>query len=373
MKNKDRLKIYCLEICLLLFLFFTLFESDIISKLVLSIVLLSYMLICLFTLRRKKDFPIYTKQVTILMIVFAFIYLAVFYLMGLYFGFYNATVKLSLWSIINYIIPLTIIIISTEIIRYILITQNVKRNKSLVLLITILIDLIIYTGIYDLTNLSDILTVIGFIAFASITCNLLYNYISIRFGYKSIIIFRLITVLYAYFIPIIPDVYVFFRSVLRMIYPYIIYIVLEYTYAKNNKATEFINQKNKNFKTTISIVFAVLIAMLVSCQFKYGILVIGSGSMTGSIDKGDAVIFEQYDKQNISVGDVIIFNRDKIRIVHRVIEIKEINHQKRYYTKGDANAKVDDGYVTDSDILGITKFKIKYIGFPSIWLNDIFS
>ena len=42
-------------------------------------------------------------------------------------------------------------------------------------------------------------------------------------GDKPIIIYRLMTVLYVYLIPIIPDVLVFFRAILRMLYPYIIY------------------------------------------------------------------------------------------------------------------------------------------------------
>lgn len=113
--------------------------------------------------------------------------------------------------------------------------------------------------------------------------------------------------------------------------------------------------------------------MLVSCKFKYGILVIGSGSMTGSINKGDAVIFESYDNQNIFEGDVIIFKRDSLKVVHRVIDVKVVNGQYQYYTKGDANQNIDDSYVSKKDIVGISKFKIIYIGYPTIWLKDIFS
>jgi len=43
----------------------------------------------------------------------------------------------------------------------------------------------------------------------------------------------------------------------------------------------------------------VLITMLISCQFKYGILVIGSESMTGTINVGDAVIYESYNNETI--------------------------------------------------------------------------
>lgn len=371
--NKDKLKIYILELLLLLFLLFTLFESNIVTKLILAIFLFAYMVICIIFLKKRQILPIYHKQVLILMCLFSFIYLAVFYLMGLYFGYYEAPVKLSLWSFWNYIIPLAVIIISSEVIRHILLSQKGKKSKVLVFAIMVLIDLIIYTGVYDLNNLDDFLTVIGFILFASVACNLLYDYISIRFGYGGIIVYRMATALYAYFIPIVPDIYIFFRSVLRMVYPYMIYLILDYTYAKRHLIVDYVDQRKKVVGTTILVVCATLVSMLVSCQFRFGIIVVGSGSMTGALNKGDATIYERYDKQVIKEGDVVIFNDGGIRIIHRVVDIKKINGELRYYTKGDANAEMDEGYITKKDVVGITLFRIKYIGFPSIWIKDIFS
>ena len=73
----------------------------------------------------------------------------------------------------------------------------------------VLIDLLIYTEVYDLAKLDDFLTILGFVFFASLSCNLLYNYIANRNGVRGIIIFRLITVLFVYIIPIVPDVFIF--------------------------------------------------------------------------------------------------------------------------------------------------------------------
>ena len=371
--TRDKIKIYIIEISLLAFLLFTLFESNIITRLILSMCLAIYMLLCIFLFKKRNIFPVHRKQATILMVGFSFIYLAVFYLMGLYFGYYESSVQFSWWSIVYYIIPLTIIIISSEIIRNILLAQKGEKHKALVFLIMVIVDLIIYTGVYDLTNLNDLLAVIGFIIFASVACNLLYNYITKRFGSKGVIIYRLSTILYAYLIPIIPDVYVFFRSILRMLYPYFIYLVFDYTFVKRNFMVDYKDQKRKVLSTTFLVIFATLISMLVSCQFKYGVLVIGSGSMTGAINVGDVSVYEQYKKQNIKEGDIIIFERDGLNIVHRVIDIKIINKEKRYYTKGDANPQMDEGYVKEKDIVGLTRLRIRYLGYPSLWVRDIFS
>ena len=94
--------------------------------------------------------------------------------------------------------------------------------------------------------------------------------------------------------------------------------------------------------------------------------------MTGELNKGDAVIYEAYDGQYIQEEDVVVFRKNDILVVHRVVDIERINDQNRYYTKGDANDAKDDGYITDENIEGIVLFKISYIGYPSLWIRDLF-
>jgi signal peptidase len=122
-----------------------------------------------------------------------------------------------------------------------------------------------------------------------------------------------------------------------------------------------------------SVALMISLVMLISCQFRFGVLVIATESMSDEINKGDAIVFEQYEDQTIEVGDVIIFERGKSRIVHRVTEIQKVAGQNRYFTKGDANESADIGFITDEDIVGVTCFKIAYVGYPSLWVRDIVS
>lgn len=370
--KKDKLKVYFLQILLLIILFFALFVSNIFNRMIVAIILAAYAVVVTHALKKRNILSIYRKQVTILMLVFAAIYLLGFYLMGLYFGYYRAVVQLSTWSVITYIIPLSVIVISSEVIRNVFISQKARLSKVFAFIALVLVDLIVYTNIYDIVTLNGFLNIIGFVLFASVACNLLYNYICARFGHKPIIVYRLLTVLYAYIIPIIPDVYIFFRSFLRMVFPYVIYMTLEYTYAKSNFAVAYKDKQRNIIGTTCMLVITTLIIMLVSCQFKYGVLVIGSSSMAGHINKGDAIIYERYDGGLINKDEVIVFQRDNIKVIHRVIDVRVVNDEYRYYTKGDANMQRDDGYVTAKDIIGTTDLRIKYIGYPSLWLRDIF-
>ena len=114
------------------------------------------------------------------------------------------------------------------------------------------------------------------------------------------------------------------------------------------------------------------IVMIISCKFHFGALVVGSESMTGEINKGDAIVYEQYDGEQIEAGQIIVFNDGPAKVIHRVIEVKNTDGELRYITKGDANEEPDYGYITDSDIVGLVNFKISYIGYPSLWIRNIF-
>ena len=370
----DKMKVVILEFILFIVLFFVLFLSNIYTNIILATFLGIYAIIVKYMLKKRKLTSIYNKQLIVMMLGFSVIYLIVFYLMGFYFGFYKSVVHFGFTAIFYYIIPISIIIIASEFMRYVFISQKGKLSNVFAFISMVLIDLIIYTRVYDFGNYNDFLTIMGFVLFSSISCNLLYNYISNRFGYKSIIVYRMVTILYSYFIPIVPNVYLFFRTFLRMIYPYLIYLVLESTYSKSNFAVAYKDKRKSIIYTTILFAIMTVVIMLVSCKFHYGILVIGSGSMTGSIDKGDAILFESYDKdKTLKEGEVIIFNRDDLQIVHRIVDVKKVNGEYRYFTKGDANPREDDGYVLQEDIMGVSKFRIRYMGWPTIWLRDIFS
>ena len=381
--KKDKLRLYVLEFVLIVVLFFTLFASYIETRWFLATFLLIFMFIIKHLIKKRGIKSIYDKQVLLLMLIFALIYLGVIYALGLHFGFVKSKYLFTFNNIFNIIIPTIIILVSSEIIRVILINQDtvikIKGHKfdlSIIILYLslVLIDYNIYAGIYNLNKLDDFLTAIGFILFSSMANNLLFNYISKRFGAKPILLFRFITILYIYLIPYQPDVYLFLRTFLRILYPFIIYLVFEQTYARSNLAIAYKDKKKSIIWTCL--IFGVITAMimLISCQFKYGIMVIGSESMAGTINMGDAIIYEQYSKNSrIHKGQVIVFYYGNMSTIHRIAEIKNINGEVRYFTKGDANKSYDSGYRTAADINGLVKLRIKYIGWPTLWLRSLFN
>lgn len=381
--RESKIKLYLFEVILLVILFVALLVSNNMTQPVLAFVLFLYMLLIKKSFTRKQKISLYSKEIMLLLIGFGVLYVGAFYLLGLfYYDFNRQLITFGFKTTIEYIIPTIIIVVSSEIVRNILISQDgscqigkrsIDISKAITFMNMVLIDMIVYRGVYNASTLNGFLGLTGFILCASISCNLFYNYVSARYSYKGIIGYRLITTLYAYIIPVIPNMYIYFRSFLRMTYPYIMYLVLEYTYTKEKHAIAFKDKRNNIIHITIVLVVTALIAMLISCQFRYGIIVVGSGSMTGAINYGDAAVFESYHGQKISKGDVIVFYKDDLRLIHRVVDVQKVNGSIRYYTKGDANDYVDEEYRTVKDIMGVYHFKINYIGYPTLFINDLFS
>lgn len=370
--KKDKIKIYLFSLSLIVILFLALFVSNSLSKKILALILVFFAFLSNILVKKKNKSFLYEKEVTWLMTGFTLIYIVALYLLGLYFGYYKSSSLFNLYTINNFIIPLSLIIISSEIIRKKIINLKGKYIKALVFIIMVLIDLIIYSSAYDVTKLDDALTLIGFIFFASISCNLLYNYITVRFSNKGVLIYRLVTILYIYFIPYIPNIYIFLNSFIRMLYPYLIYLVLEYTYAKTNKKTALKEKKKTVIGTTICMILLTLIICLISCQFKYGLLVIGTGSMTGTINRGDIILYEKYENEDLSLDTVIVFEQNGNKIIHRLKEVVSVDGSTRYFTKGDANPEMDAGYITKDQIQGTVKLRIKYLGYLTLWVRDLF-
>jgi len=381
--RRDKVKLYVFEIMILIILFIALFVSTNLSRLALSILLLIFAVLTNTLFKRRKRIKTVSKEVTFLMIGLGLLYVGIFYLLGLFFyTFSHQSITFGIKTIANFIIPFSIIIISSEVIRFTLLSQdgririrniNKDYSKFLTFIMMVLIDLIIYMGVYNLTKLNDFLALVGFIAFASISCNLYYNYYSKRFGLTGIICYRMITILYVYIIPVVPNMYIYFRSFLRMLYPYLMYLLMENTFGKVTFVEPY-SAKKKNILLNASLIaFMIILTMLISCQFKYGLLVVGSESMTGTINKGDVTLFESYKNQTINRGDIIIFRYNDVKLIHRVVEISDVNGQIRYYTKGDMNKSNDDDYRLKKDIVGISKIKIKYIGIPTLWLHSLFN
>ena len=374
--TNDKLKIYAISIILIIITLLSIVFTFEKAKVILAISLFFLAIVTKVIVKKRKVRNSTYKQVIWMMLVFALIYIGLYYLLGFHYGFYRSRFRFSIKSLFYNIIPIIVIVISMEYIRSSLIQQEVKGIDVLTFIGMFIVDMAIYAGIYDVTTLSGFLANLGYVILPSISFNILYNYISYRFYHEPIIVFKLIIMLYMYVIPVIPDVYQFLVNFVRFVYPYIIYVFLRKFFSKrmieNIGMSEELSMDNTKF--VVASVIILVFIMFLSNQLKFGMFVVGSSSMNGTLNKGDCLVFEKLGKNDmIKQYDVIAFRKGNTQYIHRVVSIKERMGKTIYITKGDANDTNDDGYITREDIIGIGKVRLRYMGYPTLWVNQLFN
>ena len=139
--KRDKIKVYILESMLCIIFFFTLFVSSTYLRTITAVLLvLSFLLVRKIVLKRNI-ISLHYKQVTILMGLLSVVFLLIYYLLGLYFGYVKSLVTFDLWTLLLMIIPTSVIIIVSEIIRSIFMSEKSIISKRLTTTFLILIDL----------------------------------------------------------------------------------------------------------------------------------------------------------------------------------------------------------------------------------------
>lgn len=342
---------------------------------VLLILVAIFTYVFLGIVKRHSKFKIPTIQIIIIYVLMFFI---IYNLFGLIVGFVKTPYLLQFFKIISNILPLAIIIVLEEVLRHSLVT-NSKKKFFLVLtcLLFIINDIAMSNQSLTFVNANQVFEFIGLYLFPIISKNILLTYLVFKVGYESSIVYRLLTELPVYIVPVVPDYNVYIESLIRFLFPILLLLKLFFAYEKSEVRRPGREIFKKRDVIILPIIFVLLVIVsLTSGVFKYKSVVIMSDSMLPNFVKGDVIIYDKLNKDEvIKEKDIIVFKRNDKIIVHRVHDIIKKNNQVFYETKGDNNDSVDVELVSLKDIKGISVLVLPFIGNPTVWiyewLNDI--
>ena len=314
----------------------------------------------------------FIKKYLKIIVKYILFFTAVMYLLGMLTGFKHINYDLNtLYTIITLIISIIVL----ELIRYNFIRSN-KDNFFQVAMITCaisILEIIIVVKPNSMYNLETMFRVGTSIIIPIIAKNILFSYSDYQMGYYVTGIYRGIFDIIIPILPITPELTDYFLSMIGLIMPSMIIINISRNYS-DYEIGEIVKQSNDKFDFfNVPIAcFAVILIVLISRAFPLYLIGIGSESMTGAINKGDAALtYKEKNIDKINVGDIIVFDTRKKTLVHRVVEIKEIDGIKYYITKGDANNTKDNIDIKFEDIKGKVLYRIPYIARPSVWLTEL--
>ena len=346
------------------------------GRIIAAILLLPAAITLYLLIKKRNILSINKKMVLLIVSVIAALYVMAYYLSGLKFGFYQNPYRLTSTNLFRFLLPIATIIVSSEVIRFVVVAQNDKLANTFTYFALVIADMLVVANLPSIKTFNTFMDVIAGALFPALISNLFYNYITKRYGIYPNLVFRLFTTLHAYIFPVASGIAEPLLNFIKLLLPIAVYIFIDSLYEKKRRyalrnTSRFWRVASK-ILTVIVLVIIIGTVMLISNQFYFGAYVIATESMTGELNKGDIAIYESYDDQTIEEGQVIIFEKNDSVIIHRVIDIQIINGITRYYTKGDANEDSDAGYILNGDILGIVNVKLPYFGYPTIWMRGLF-
>jgi len=134
----------------------------------------------------------------------------------------------------------------------------------------------------------------------------------------------------------------------------------------------------KIFKIIYYIIFSLIIAvaaLLIVSRFpitgNIKFMMVQSGSMEPAIRTGSLVLVAPAPSTNsgqadYKIGDIISFSptgKNKLSVSHRIYDIKNVNGENQYITKGDANKTPDSGHILKNNITGKILISVPYLGY----------
>ena len=369
------LKLLCIELFLLAFSFFH-FVFITHFNIHLYIIELFFIFLALkYLFKLDKTKYLHKKEEIMMIFIFCLGYYVITYTLGFFIGFVYTTYSREITGIIENVFYSAVFIVILEHIREIVI-QKTKYYKSLIILSCIVLTILELLFSISLIQFIDRKVTLEIILMFIIPClfrNIFLTYSTFYFGKEGSIIYHLLMVTTNYFVPVFPAINDYINIILQIIHPLILIVVtIDFLLIKKYKKDSFFEQTRRERRNKILfacvVVFLAVMVYLVSNLGRFTVMAVGSGSMTGTVDKGDIVLIDKNDR-NFEKGDIIAFNYNGSIIIHRIVN--KVYDRKVYYeTKGDSNNGMDNWQIYDENIMGKCIFTFKYIGIPTVMLSD---
>ena len=208
----------------------------------------------------------------------------------------------------------------------------------------------------------------------SIVASLLLTYLAITGGLRSMLTYRLGVVATTILPPIIPKFDWYLIGVSSILLAVAIYIAIDRN--RQDRREVKVVSRYRHARSAYNVMFlAVMVALVLFMTgfFTYKPAVIMSNSMVPVFSRGSMVIVQKTDPMDVKLGDIVQYNSSGKMITHRVVAIDAAadgSGSRVFTTKGDNNPSPDP-LVAASQIIGIIRAQIPYIGYPTVWLNGL--
>ncbi len=333
-------------------------------------------LILKLTLGKSFEIKKLKKDIISYSLIAVLAYIITYLISGLFITFGKNPYSRTLLGIITNLWSFATVIIAKEYIRYKLINNVYEKDKikiaAFLSTVYIIIDLGIrqffttqMTGLFIMETFAQTLLPL-------IMKNILYSYTAINSNYLPAMCYELGTKLYLWLSPILPNAPWIMVSIIDSVIPLILFLYIRHE--KNKK--DIFRTKEKLINSDPRNIIPLAIGIILAIWFAIGIfpikpVAIATGSMQEELHIGDVAIIQKCNANDIEEGDIIEYQMEGYTVIHRVVSKTQKNGDFTFITKGDSNDSEDSEPVTEKQIIGKVIFKIRYLGYPAVWIHNL--
>jgi signal peptidase len=269
-------------------------------------------------------------------------------------------------------------LIAREIVRsYALGTFCSKTNVKAFIFITAIMTLcdINYASLTLVGNLRD-MTIYLAEEFGPLLCqNIMLSYLALYGGYPAALLYLGVVTLFHWTSPLLPVLNWLTEGAIGILIPIfaLMFIIKKYE-SRVNSVRHIEKRRWDAAQWTFTLLISIGLLWFVVGVFPIMPSVIATGSMEPLIYPGDIILLEKISSETqvleLKKGDIIQFQRDEIRITHRIIAVeKDKSGNLIFHTKGDNNPVEDTETVNPNEIKGIFVKAIPKLGYPTLLLK----
>ena len=172
----------------------------------------------------EKDRHRYIKDIITNMVIILLISFILYYILGIFIGFYRTQNYLNFYGVRTFILPYVIMIVVREYLRMQMLNKA-DKSKSLTIMVCLLFILLEVSVRALGSKLNSGYSVFIFVALTLlpiISNNIVATYIAKKVGYKPNIFWLLVIGLYTVVLPIAPNVGMYITCLIEFLFPFIL-------------------------------------------------------------------------------------------------------------------------------------------------------
>lgn len=207
----------------------------------------------------------------------------------------------------------------------------------------------------------------------SLFASFVLTYLAITSGLAAQLIYRLGLVAVFVVPPILPKFDWYMQGVSLLLLAVVLYMVLD----RNNQADVQHPHRQRQPRRLIDAAWLTGIVALVCFMigvFNYRPYAIPTYSMAPTYGRGAMVVVQKiHSPMDVRIGDIVQYKSTNKLLTHRVIAIDadaDGSGERVFTVKGDRNL-TPDRPIQQSQVMGIVRVHIPYVGYPTVWLMEL--